>query len=323
MSSERKWRWYGEMGSLMEKHLALRSAMGKVSKADKCALYQFNQFVRQHYPKIKVPNRIAILHYLDSKTKLTLSGRRNYLVYIRQFCRFLNQRGIPCYIPDKTLLPQFRYKPRYFAITEEHILEFMKGAREFRKNRPIVGETYSVVLGLLWSTGMRRGEVGKLRHKDIDLEEGTILIRESKFRKTRMIPIDRSVVKVLQDYFEFKLRHGYGTKKEDPVFVNFEGGPLRGNSLQAMFQRLARRRGLSDRDGRYPCLHDLRHCFATRTLIGFYQDPERFPPQSYLPTLATYLGHTNMVYSQYYLHPDFELLRKASERIEKRLKKVA
>ena len=90
MKSEQKWKWHGEMGSLMEKHLALRAAMGRVSVADKYALYHLNTFMHEHYPKLKVPNRIAILHYLDSKKKLPLSGRRNYLVYIRQFCRFFN-----------------------------------------------------------------------------------------------------------------------------------------------------------------------------------------------------------------------------------------
>jgi integrase/recombinase XerD len=324
--SSKKMGWTGKTADLMQKHLALRAAMGKVSQSDKYVLLQLNGFLTRNYPKIKIPNRIAILDFLNSKKKLTLSGRRNYVIHIRQFCLFLNRRGIPCYVPDKTLVPKVRYKPRYFPLSVEQVRTFMSQARMFEKKHPttaIVGETYAAVIGLLWCTGMRRKEVVNLNHSDVDLKEGTLLVRQTKFRKTRLVVLDKSVVESLKSYFNMKQKNGFRTEENDPVFTNYAGERIVGHSLQTMFNRLVRRNVHQDEKGRYPCLHDLRHNFITRALNRFYTDPDRFPPQSYLPTLATYVGHVDMIHSQYYLHPDFNLLQKASEMLEAKQKKVA
>jgi integrase/recombinase XerD len=315
--------WHGTIGRLMEEHLKLRDSIGKVSNADLTYLHQFDQFLHRNYPKLKVPNRHVTLRFLGSKPELSPWGRRNTLIAIRQFCRFLNQRGIRCYVPDKTMMPKLRYEPRYFALTEADIVRFMNEARRVRKNRPFVGETYAVVIGLLWSTGMRRKEVVGLNHSDVDFKNRTILIRMTKFRKTRMIPMDSSVAHALERYLLLKEQLKYTTAPDQPFFIGLSGLRVRGGNLNHTFRRIVRRLGLCKESGQTPVLHDLRHNFATRTLNRFYSDTETFPPQSYLPTLATYLGHTDMTYSQYYLHPDFDLLQRASGLLEKRKNKKA
>lgn len=308
--------WHGSIGRLMDEHLKLRESIGKVSNADLCILHQFNHFLHREYPRLKTPNRFVILRFLSSKSNLSPWGRRNAVIAIRQFCRFLNQRGIRCYTPDKMMTPKLRYNPRYFALTEADVGRLMNGARGVRKNHPFVGETYAMVIGLLWSTGMRRKEVVGLDHSDIDLKNRTILIRMTKFRKTRMIPVDRSVAQALEKYCTLKKRLNYKTDPDQPFFVGLQGSRIRGGNLNHTFARVTRRLGLKNEKGQGPVLHDLRHCFATRTLNRFYSDTENLPPQSYLPTLATYLGHTDMTYSQYYLHPDFDLLLNASSLLE-------
>lgn len=320
MSTPMVRQWYGNVGKLMQDHLALRVSMGIVGNAETVVLHQFNCFLHKQYPKLKIPNRYSILHFLDTKKDLTAWGRRNAVIHIRQFCRFLNQRGISCYVPDKTLTPKLTYKPRYFPLHIDDVRALVKGMRIIRANKPFVGLTYSTMVGLLWCTGMRRKEVINLNHGDINLKERTILIRESKFRKTRMIPIDKSVVKILEKYLEQKKKLKYAIGPNVPFFVNLTGTRVRGGNLQHAFKRVIKRIGLVNKDGSHPVLHDLRHNFATQTLRRLYSDGERWPSQTVLNVLATYLGHTNMVYSQYYLHPDFDLLLKASQKFEKRQK---
>jgi len=317
MSKPRKWK--GPMGKLMQEHLDLRASMGIVGKAEVTVLHQFNRFLSKQYPRLKKPNRHSILHFLSTKKHLSASGRRNTVIHVRQFCRFLNQRGIACYVPDKTLTPKYTYKPRYFPLHLDDAKSLVRGMRLIRPKRPFVGETYSVMVGLLWSTGMRRREVVHLDHGDIDFKQRTILIRETKFRKTRVIPIDKSVIAVLEKYCRKKKKLKYSIELNAPFFINLTGTRVRGGNLQHAFRRVIRRIGLYQ-DGKYPVLHDLRHNFATQTLKRLYSENLKLPSQTALNVIATYLGHSDMLYSQYYLHPDFDLLEQASRRFAQRRK---
>lgn len=315
-------KWYGQIGKHMQEHLSLRTSMGIVGNAETIALHQFNIFLHKEYPEIKTPNRHSILHFLNTKKHLTPWGRRNVIIHVRQFCRFLNQRGISCYVPDKTIMPKLSYKPRYFPLGLGDVECLIREMRLIRPQRPFVGETYSIMVGLLWSTGMRRKEVVNLNHSDINFKERTILIRETKFRKTRMIPIDKSVIVALEKYFLKKKKLKYSTESSSPFFINLSGKRVRGESLQDAFSRVVKRVGLYQKDGKHPVLHDLRHNFVTQTLKRFYSCEAKLPSHTMLNIIATYLGHADMLYSQYYMHPDFDLLEKASRRFENQNKVV-
>ena len=311
--------WRGYLGKLMEKHLELRSAVGRVGRADESCLYGFNEFLLMRYPKIKTLNRVVILDYLRSKRDLKIAGRRNKVIYIRQFCRFLNQRGIKCYVPDRTVMPKYQYRPRYCPLNEMNVKEFMRAAREIRKNRPFIGETYAVMLGLLWCTGLRRREIIRLTHDDVDFTQGLLLIRQTKFAKDRMVPMSPSVIKALKKYQTLKEKSGYQVSRRSPFFINLLGGAMPGHSLSTMFDRIVNQMGIKSPEGRKAALHDLRHNFATQTMARIYRDPEKFPASPSLARLSTYLGHTSIFHTQYYLHPDFNLMQEAAEKFEKSL----
>jgi integrase/recombinase XerD len=305
--------WPGHLGSLMQKHYEFRKAIGRAGTADAYTLYEFNNFLLEHYPKSKTLNRIEILHYLKTKFKRTTGTRRNIVIYIRQFCLFLNQRGINCYIPDKTLAPKYTYQLRYFALTEKHIQILMQMIREHRFNRPSVKEMYVTILGLLWCTGMRIGEVSRLVHDNIDFDKKLIFINQSKFYKDRIIPIDKSVAKALKKYVEIKRKYNFKIGKNDPFFMTYKETAVPPHSFRTMLKRMTKRLGLIDGNGNSPVVHDFRHNFATQWIHDFYKNPDIYPPQSWMPKLSTYLGHTDLFGTQYYLHPNFDLLEKASE----------
>jgi integrase/recombinase XerD len=307
--------WHGEIGSLMEKHLSLRKAIGRVGEADRSCLHEFNHFLNINYPKLKVPNRISILHFLQSKPHLSIASKKNHVIFIRQFCMFLNQRGIPCYAPDKTLIPKYTYHPRYFSLSEEHVQEFMKRARGFRYNHPLIGETYATVLGLLWCTGMRVGEVSRLTHKDVDFDRGLLVIRQTKFFKDRIIPVSKTTMDILRSHVELKEKFNLSCKQTSPFFMSTKGTKIPVHSFGTMFKRLVDRMEMKDDKGRHPVLHDFRHNFATRWIHRFYQDTEKYPPQVWMARLSTFMGHSSILHTQYYIHPDFELSMKASDKI--------
>jgi integrase/recombinase XerD len=308
-----------QIEGLIKEYIDLRYAIGRVSRADEGVLKQFNEFLAINYPKLTEPNRFVILHFLNSKKNLTDAGRRNYLVYIRQFCLYLRSRGICNYIPDKTLAPKYSYSPRYFPLKTKDMQSILSEAKKIRSwgKKQISTDTYVISLGLLWCTGMRRQEIIKLTNADVNFKDNLLIIKLTKFRKNRMIPIDKTVAEVLKKYVAKKKRLGFTAGPNEPFFINNSGKMICKSAYGRIFHKIVRRIGLKDDKGIYPVLHDLRHNFATKRLESFYSNTDKFPPQSYLATLATYLGHANMIYSQFYIHPDFDLLKKASDKFNK------
>ncbi len=142
----------------------------------------------------------------------------------------------------------------------------------------------------------------KVELQDVDLKAAVLTIRSAKFGKTRLVPLHASTCKVLADYISRRQRHWAGRPVSAYLFVSSWGNRLDGGDIHRTFYALSRQvglRGPADRHG--PRLHDLRHRFATKTLVNWYraeQDPERK-----LPILSAYLGHVHVADTQWYFGP--------------------
>ena len=144
-----------------------------------------------------------------------------------------------------------------------------------------------------------------------------LTIRGAKFGKTRFVPLHASTCSVLTDYIARRQHHWAGRPVSSYVFVSSGGHQLDGGDVHRTFYALSRQIGLrrpSDSHG--PRLHDMRHRFATHTLVRWYrsgQDPERR-----LPILSAYLGHVKVADTQWYLSGSPELMREAMRRLQHR-----
>jgi integrase len=180
------------------------------------------------------------------------------------------------------------------------------------KLRPWV---YYGLLGLLSVSGLRLGEARNLELGDVDLEARVLTIRGTKFGKTRLVPLHASTCRVLAEYLRRRQRHWGRRPVSRYLFVSSQGHRLDSGDVHRTFYALSRRiglRGPSDSHG--PRLHDLRHRFATNTLVRWYRankDPERR-----LPLLSAYLGHVHVADTQWYLSGSPELMREAMHRLE-------
>ncbi len=166
-------------------------------------------------------------------------------------------------------------------------------------------------------SGLRLGEARNLELRDVDLEAAVLTVRNAKFGKTRLVPLHASTCKVLADYMARRQRHWADRPVSSYLFVSSRGNRLDGGQIHRAFYVLSRQiglRGASDSHG--PRLHDMRHRFATNTLVTWYrshQDPERL-----LPVLSAYLGHVHVADTQWYLEGSPELMREAMYRLEQR-----
>jgi len=172
------------------------------------------------------------------------------------------------------------------------------------------GLTYATLIGLLASTGLRPGEALALDRSDVDLENEILSIRQTKFGKSRMVPVEPSTRAALQQYAS--RRYALCGPSDSQAFLLSERGHrLQGNTARRMFAMLTCAIGLrpvtgSRRWGRGPRLQYFRHTFATRRLIGWYRaglDVERE-----LPKLSTYLGHVEVGLTYWYIEAVPELL---------------
>ena len=177
--------------------------------------------------------------------------------------------------------------------------------------------TYHCLFGLLSVSGLRLGEARNLELQDVDLKAAILTIRSTKFGKSRLVPLHASTCKVLADYIARRKRHWATGTASSYLFVSSRGNRLDAGTIHRTFYALSRQvglRGISDRHG--PRLHDMRHAFATNTLVHWYQSDQ--DPERRLPILSAYLGHVHIADTQWYLSGSPELMREAMRRLEQR-----
>lgn len=185
---------------------------------------------------------------------------------------------------------------------------------------PLPAATHATLIGLLAVSGMRIGEAIRLDRSDIDWQDGTLLIRESKFGKSRLVPVLTSTLTALDTYR--RIREQKCPRPSTPAFfVSTRGNRMIYQSVHQVFRNLCSSTGTGAGAPRPPRIHDLRHTFAVRTLLGWYRAGEDV--EAKLPTLSTYLGHRDPRSTYWYLSAAPELLGLAARRLEQSWQGVA
>ena len=203
-----------------------------------------------------------------------------------------------------------------YIYSEQEIRILMKAAENLYSPDKLRGRVIPVGIGLLWSTGMRPNEACDLMNDDVDLKRGSITIRETKFRKSRILPIHETTVAQLKSYVQFRDE----TRKDfsEPYFLITTGGQrLALQNFQYAMKRL-RYSLLQENQSwtrRPPRLYDFRHSFACRTILGWLK--EGVDVDSKMIYLSTYLGHVKIADTYWYLTGIPEIMEVVSENFEK------
>ncbi len=212
--------------------------------------------------------------------------------------------------------PQILLKTHIYS--QEELRNLLKATAEYETPRTVLEEaTLRTLLLLLYGAGLRIGEALALTRADVDLDAALLSIRESKFYKTRLVPIGPKLTAVLRTYADDGYQRGHSNNPGAPFFVTRTGTAVTRGMAERAFVRLRNIAGIAREDGaRYqPRLHDLRHSMALHRLLAWYR--EGADVQRLLPQLATYLGHVDVAATQRYLTMTPELLHEASQRFER------
>jgi len=206
-----------------------------------------------------------------------------------------------------------------YLFTETEVARLFAAARTLPSRlAPLRPLTVTTMLTLAYCAGLRLGEIARLRLSDLDTEAGTIEIRDTKFFKSRRLPLTPSVSQALQRYLAARQSSGAPTGPEAPLWWNqIRRRGYSYSTVNKLLTAVICRAGLKpDRGRRGPHVHDLRHTFVAHRMLQWYR--EGIEAQSRLPHLATYLGHKDIVSTLVYLNITPELLQLASERYRRR-----
>jgi site-specific recombinase XerD len=235
---------------------------------------------------------------------------------LRGFYRFAMARGYAASSPLPRIIP----KPPQFVpyiFSQEEIQRLLDATACCENPRSkLQPYTLRMLLLLLYGAGLRIGEALFLTLANVDLPAGILTIRESKFYKTRLVPMSPALTGILATYME-QCAKEHHAKPDAMLFLTRGGNPVVRHTAENIFSRLRVRAGVIRNDGgRYqPRLHDLRHAFAVHRLVSWYR--QGADVQRLLPQLATYLGHLHIAATQRYLTMTPELLREAGQRFER------
>lgn len=241
---------------------------------------------------------------------------------VRAFARYLSALDPATEIPPPGLIPapsSHRIVP--YIYSTDDVSKILAAAA--RLPTAHYADTYQTVIALIAVTGMRAGESVRLDRADVDLEQGLLTIRDSKFGKSRQIPVQPSTVEALTAYAQRRDAHrprpdGRPNRHQPngaSFFTSTTGTRLLRDNLSTVFPRLVRDAGLTAAGaGRPARLHDLRHAFAVNTLISWYR--QGLDVEQRLPLLSTYLGHVAPSSTYWYLSAAPELLALVADRLD-------
>jgi integrase len=228
--------------------------------------------------------------------------RARRLAVVSQFARYLSAEDPRHDIPPEGIFgSQSRPRPVPFIFSPEQLSLLLAAATHLGPPGSLRPSTYSTLFALLACAGLRIAEAIKLRLQDWTVDG--LLIRESKFRKSRLVPLHDTARAGLERYLVHRRQIGGA---DDHLFVSHDGRRLSYSAARAAFRTALQAAGLDTVAGRRPCLHSLRHTFAVRALTSCPDGRERIAQHTL--ALSTYLGHYKATATYWYLEATPSLL---------------
>lgn len=305
-------RYGSHLGAVISEHVQRMQTLGL--RYDENRFLRFDHFLQQRPGAAEEELSTLVREYAASAC--SAAGHLLRIQVGRVIAKALNRTGSAIVLPapDRMLVREahrLRRQPYIYTLAE--VARLLETARRYASRRtPLHPLMLYTMLALAYCAGLRLAEIVNLELKDIDLDEGTIEIRNTKFFKSRRLPLSSSGLTPLKDYLEARRQAGAPTHPEAQVFWHKQRGYSK-ITIGALLHRIIQLASLSERpDVGKPRVHDLRHTMVVHRMTAWYQ--EGINPQSRLSYLSAYLGHRDLNSTLVYLTITQELLQQANER---------
>jgi integrase/recombinase XerD len=300
---------------LVTHYVAFRRTLGEKFKTNESIL---RSFCRAVGPQTSTTNISAevVSAFLDRGGSVTSGWFAKYRA-LKGFFRFAISRGhlTDAPLPKALPKPPPPFVPYVYSRGEiRRLLDAIQSSQDYRTL--IEPDALRAILLLLYGAGLRVGEALALSVADVDLPNALITVRDTKFFKSRLVPIGPQLAGVLAEYACRRAASHAGNDPESRFFLGKRGAAIQVQTMDGTFERLRDLAGIRRSDGaRYqPRLHDMRHSFAVHRLIRWYQ--QEADVQRLLYYLSVYLGHAHIRHTQVYLTMTPDLLQQAGMRFE-------
>jgi integrase len=298
--------------SALQRYVKMRQGLGYKFQRQAQRLDDFVSFMEKR-KAVTITTKLAV-------TWATLPPDRNAswvlrLSAVRGFARHVASLNPKTEVPPPGIFPPLR-RAKPYVYSEAEINALLAAALALPPAEGLRRWTYHCFFGLIAVTGLRLSEAVGLQRDDVDLEAGVLTVRQSKFGKSRLVPLHPTACAALRSYSERRDAH-LGSRCGRHFFAGESGGRLWQPHIRRVFRQLSREIGLrrpGDRTG--PRIHDFRHRFAIRTLVGWYR--KGTDVEKKLPALSTYLGHTWVRDTYWYLSACPALMQEAARRLDRR-----
>jgi len=299
-------------------YLQYKRSLGRKFDTEASALSLFDRFVASQ-PVVAIEPAL-IEAFLASRSRPRARSHNHLLGVIRCLFNWLviHERLEDSPVRSRPRRTTSRLRPFLFEPSQVEQILGMAGQLPGHPRALHRSEIYQLIFTLMYGLGLRVGEITRLRHHDVDLERNLLVICQTKFGKTRLVPFGPRMAQRLSTYVEQRVGWYGQWHPDDPVFSfsNHHQAPIRPETISQTFHRLMLQLNFNVAPGvDAPCLHGLRHSFAVETLLRWYRTD--VDPGRRLFHLSTFMGHVDPASTAYYLTITDTLLNEANQRFEK------
>lgn len=283
----------------VQAYLSSRRALGRASRIDEYVLHRLRAYLAQAgYSDLDAESFESWrrqLHHCVHNTQV------DWAMMIYRFCRYRRRRESRCFLPQRETLGRHRPYPLPTPIEADQVRQLL----DFIDRRPSFASSdlphafYRIAIVLLYTAGLRRGELAKLRMEDVDAETGVLRIHGSKFHKSRWVPLSPSATQELNAYLRVRAAFVPRTAHNTMLLCRYAAHGYTPRGLSKSIRDVMHRSGIWTNAPRVPRVHDFRHAFAVEVLRRWYEEGRDV--QSELPKLSMYMGHVSIASTTYYL----------------------
>lgn len=289
----------------IESFASLKHALGLKYKNEELSLRTLDSFIMENYPSSCDLTAEIFNGWCSSMSDLSPATRKNHMRTGRNFCLYRRRFDENAFVPSEWIFPYDDHKFVPYIFSEAEVASILSATRFLKPcwKSPLRAQTIQIGVLLMYTTGMRSGELLNVKLDDFNSSEGTLLIRDTKFHKSRVIPMSPSVILKVEEYLDLRREKRLPLEMSSPLVLsrcdalNGKGYTLGG--FRKNWAAVCTALGIFTHQGQTPRLHDLRHSFAVNALKRWYE--EGVDAGAKLPMLSTYMGHVDISSTHYYI----------------------
>ncbi len=295
--------FHSSIAAELVNYICLKQALGRSFQAASIVLFYLDRFLCDLGAAPSDLTAESFRQWCRTMESVSSTTRLARMHIVRNFCLYRRRTAPTCFVPDPTQFPKASARPEPYIFSDIEVARLLHHSDSIPVlvRSPLRAATTRLGIVLLYTTGIRRGELLRLTRADYSPKDQTLAIHSSKFYKSRILPLPSDVGMEVEAFLEKHKSVRPRLPDDAPLFLNPRcgGQAYSGTQLRETLHMLFNLAGIKKPDGRLPRIHDFRFSFAVNVLVRWYCSG--FNVQAKLPLLAAYMGHVSVLSTYYYM----------------------